>query len=138
MVGFDVREIELNDYSDINMLNSKIDYSKVKSIIEDRNYLMIVAQLNDDVIGYISSNLNEDIKANKAVGIEGIIVDEKYRGLGVGHQLMLELEKSSKNKDVNYIISLNKNYNEEEIKFYKRQGFTLDNDFKFIKSSNLQ
>ncbi|GAA0083857.1 hypothetical protein UT300007_02960 [Clostridium sp. CTA-7] len=138
MVGFDVREMELNDYNDINKLNSKIDYSKVKYILEDRNHLMIVAQLNDDVIGYISSNLNEDIKANKVVGIEDIIVDEKYRGLGVGHQLMLELEKSKKSKGANYIISSNKNCNEEEIKFYKRQGFTLDNDFKFIKNTNLQ
>ena len=51
MVGFDVREIKLNDYEDIHKLNSKLDYLNIKSIAEDKRSITLVAQLNDDVIG---------------------------------------------------------------------------------------
>ncbi|GAA0757196.1 GNAT family N-acetyltransferase [Clostridium sartagoforme] len=138
MVGFDVREVNLKDYEDIYKLNSKLNYSNIKSISEDNKSLMIVAQLNDDVIGYINSNFNEDSNNNKTINIKDIIVDEKYRGLGVGHQLMLEVEKNAKDNRVNYIVSINKDYHKEEIEFYNRQGFELDKDFKFVKKSYLQ
>ncbi len=138
MVGFDVREVNLKDYEDIYKLNSRLNYSNIKSISEDNKSLMIVAQLNNDVIGYINSNFNEDNNHNKTINIKDIIVDEKYRGLGVGHQLMLEVEKTAKDNEVNYIVSVNKDYHKEEIEFYNRQGFELDKDFKFVKKSYLQ
>ncbi|MCR1952459.1 MULTISPECIES: GNAT family N-acetyltransferase [unclassified Clostridium] len=138
MVGFDVREIKLNDYEDIHRLNSKLDYSNIKSIAEDKSSIVLVAQLNDDVIGYVNSNLIEDINYNKRLDINDIIVDEKYRGLGVGHQLILELEKNAKQNEVMYIVNSNKEYNEEEVKFYNRQGFKLDNKRQFIKNEYIQ
>ncbi|MDI9218636.1 GNAT family N-acetyltransferase [Clostridium tertium] len=138
MVGFDVREIKLNDYEDIHKLNSKLDYLNIKSIAEDKSSIVLVAQLNDDVIGYVNSNLIEDINYNKRLDINDIIVDEKYRGLGVGHQLILELEKNAKQNEVMYIVNSNKEYNEEEVKFYNRQGFKLDNKRQFIKNEYIQ
>lgn len=138
MVGFDVREIKLNDYEDIHKLNSKLDYSNIESIAEDKSSITLVAQLNDDVIGYINSNINEDMNYNKKLEIKDMIVDEKYRGLGVGHQLMLELEKNAKQNEIMYIVNSNKEYDEEEVKFYNRQGFKLENGRQFIKNEYIQ
>lgn len=138
MVGFDVRGVNLNDYGDIHKLNSKFDYSNIKSISEDKKSLMVVAQLNDDVIGYINSNITDDINNDKRLDIKDITVDEKYRRLGVGHQLMLELEKNAKNNQINYIVSNNNYYDEEEINFYRRQGFNGNNNFKFVKEYIIQ
>lgn len=138
MVGFDVREIKLNDYEDIHKLNSKLDYSNIESIAEDESSITLVAQLNDDVIGYINSNINEDMNYNKKLEIKDMIVDEKYRGLGVGHQLMLELEKNAKQNEIMYIVNSNKEYDEEEVKFYNRQGFKLENGRQFIKNEYIQ
>ena len=138
MVGFDVREIKLNDYEDIHRLNSKLDYSNIKSIAEDKRSITLVAQLNDDVIGYVNSDLSDDLNYKRKLDINSMIVDEKYRGLGVGHQLILELEKNAKQNEVAYIVNSNKEYNEEEFKFFNRQGFELDNKRQFIKNEYIQ
>ncbi|MDB1949013.1 GNAT family N-acetyltransferase [Clostridium tertium] len=138
MVGFDVREIKLNDYEDIHKLNSKLDYLNIKSIAEDKRSITLVAQLNDDVIGYVDSNISEDLNYKRKLDINSMIVDEKYRGLGVGYQLILELEKNAKQNEVAYIVNSNKEYNEEELKFFNRQGFELDNKRQFIKNEYIQ
>lgn len=138
MVGFDVREIKLNDYEDIHKLNSKLDYLNIKSIAEDKRSITLVAQLNDDVIGYVNSDLSDDLNYKRKLDINSMIVDEKYRGLGVGHQLILELEKNAKQNEVAYIVNSNKEYNEEELKFFNRQGFELDNKRQFIKNEYIQ
>lgn len=138
MVGFDVREIKLNDYEDIHKLNSKLDYLNIKSIAEDKRSITLVAQLNDDVIGYVDSNISEDLNYKRKLDINSMIVDEKYRGLGVGYQLILELEKNAKQNEIAYIVNSNKEYNEEELKFFNRQGFELDNKRQFIKNEYIQ
>ena len=138
MVGFDVREIKLNDYEDIHKLNSKLDYLNIKSIAEDKRSITLVAQLNDDVIGYVDSNISEDLNYKRKLDINSMIVDEKYRRLGVVHQLILELEKNAKQNEVAYIVNSNKEYNEEELKFFNRQGFELDNKRQFIKNEYIQ
>ncbi len=97
-----------------------------------------MAQLNDDVIGYVDSNISEDLNYKRKLDINSMIVDEKYRGLGVGHQLILELEKNAKQNEVAYIVNSNKEYNEEELKFFNRQGFELDNKRQFIKNEYIQ
>lgn len=138
MVGFWCEEIKLNDYEDIHKLNSKLDYLNIKSIAEDKRSITLVAQLNDDVIGYVDSNISEDLNYKRKLDINSMIVDEKYRGLGVGHQLILELEKNAKQNEVAYIVNSNKEYNEEELKFFNRQGFELDNKRQFIKNEYIQ
>lgn len=132
MVGFDVRKVILNDYEDIAKLNSKVDYLDLKAICNDKNTLMVVAQLNDDVIGYVKGNFIREAY-NIEVDVEDLIVDEMYRGLGVGHQLVLELEKCIKGGSVRYITTINRNYDDEKVKFFNRQGFTLYNNSRFIK-----
>lgn len=132
MVGFDVRKVILNDYEDIARLNSKIDYLDLEAICNDKKTLMVVAQLNDYVIGYIKGNFIGDMY-NIGVDVKDLIVDEMYRGLGVGHQLVLELEKCIKDRNVQYITSINRNYDDEKVKFFNRQGFSLENNSRFIK-----
>ena len=69
-----------------------------------------MAQLNDDVIGYVNSDLSDDLNYKRKLDINSMIVDEKYTGLGVGHQLILEmLEKNAKQNEVAYIVNSNKN-----------------------------
>lgn len=138
MVGFDVRNMILDDYSDLINLNSSLDYSSIKSKEKDENLRIIVAQLNDNIIGYISYSIVHDINYNKSLVINEIVVEEKYRGLGVGHQLMLEAEKHAKAYNVAYLVSLNDNYVEEEVEFYNNQFFELNSERRYEKQFYLQ
>jgi len=138
MVGFDVRNIILDDYNDLINLNSSLDYSSIKSKEKDENLMIIVAQLNDNIIGYISYSIGHDINYNRSLVINEIVVEEKYRGLGVGHQLMLEAEKHAKAYNVAYLVSLNDNYVEEEVEFYNNQFFELNSERRYEKQFYLQ
>ena len=138
MVGFDVRNISLGDYNDLLKLNLSLDYSSIKSIENDKNSMIFVAQLNDDIIGYINYSIGYDINYNKTLFIKDIVVDEKYRGLGVGHQLILEAEKNAKGYNAVQLVALNNNYIEEEVEFYNRQGFKLNSESMYEKKYYIQ
>ncbi len=138
MVGFDVRNISLGDYDDLLKLNLSLDYSSIKSIENDKNSMIFVAQLNDDIIGYINYSIGCDINYNKTLFIKDIVVDEKYRGLGVGHQLILEAEKNAKGYNAVQLVALNNNYIEEEVEFYNRQGFKLNSESMYEKKYYIQ
>ena len=70
-------EEKKEDYKDIVKLNPNILHFDGEDSLEEKT--IIVAQLNDDVIGY----LKYDVDENNRVKIVDL-VDEMYRGLGVG------------------------------------------------------
>lgn len=125
MVGFDVRTIKKGDYNYIIKLNSDKAYLEEELVRDNK---IIVAQLNDDVIGY----LKYDIDENNRVKIIDLVVDEMYRGLGVGYQLLLELEAHIRKEYVNDILVTGRKFTKEELNFYNRQGF------RYNVNSNLE
>lgn len=135
MVGFDIREVNLGDYSDIIKINSEIKEETIKLVKEDRNHLMIVGQLNDEVIGYLKGRIDRE---KETIFIESFSVDEKYKGLGVGYQLLLEVEKELNKRDIKNIVHVNNIYDEDEVRFFNRQGFVLGDNLNYEKIGILQ
>lgn len=135
MVGFDVRNVNSKDYNDIVRLSEDLDYSSIKSIIEDENSKIIVAQLNDEIIGYINFTILNDTSYKSNLAIKEIMVEEKYRGLGVGHQLMIEAKKYAADYNAASIVAIYNNYKEEEVYFYNKEGFRLNNERRYEKLS---
>ena len=138
MVGFDVRKISLEEIDDILRLNRDLDYSSIKSITEDKNSMIIVAQLNDEIIGYIEFTIANDTSYKKKLAINEIVVEEEYRGLGVGHQLMIEAEKYAADYNAASIVAIYNNYKEEEVYFYNKEGFRLNAERRYEKLSYIQ
>lgn len=135
MVGFDIREVRLGDYSDIIKINSEIKEETIKLVKDDNNHLMIVGQLNDEVIGYLKGRIDTE---KETIFIESFSVDEKYKGLGVGYQLLLEVEKELNKRDVKNIVHINNIYDEDEVRFFNRQGFILGKDLNYEKKVAMQ
>ena len=130
MIGFDIREVKVEDYLDIIKINSEIKEGTIKLVKEDNNHLMIVGQLNDEVIGYLKGKVDTE---KETIFIESFSVDEKYRGLGVGYQLLLEIEKELNNRKIKNLVYVNKEYNEDEVRFFSRQGFILGDSSNYEK-----
>ena len=130
MTGFDIREVKVEDYFDIIKINSEIKEGTIKLVKENNNHLMIVGQLNDEVIGYIKGKVEIE---KESILIESFSVDEKYRGLGVGYQLLLEIEKELNNRKIKNLIHINKEYDEDEVRFFNRQGFILGDSLNYEK-----
>lgn len=135
MIGFDVRNISSKDYNDIIRLSEDLDYSSLKSIMADENSKIIVAQLNDEIIGYINFIILNNTSYENNLAINEIMVEEKYRGLGVGHQLMIEAKKYAADYNATSIVAIYNNYKEEEVDFYNREGFRLNGERRYEKLS---
>ena len=135
MTGFDIREVKVEDYFDIIKINSEIEEGTIKLVKEDNNHLMIVGQLNDEVIGYIKGKVEIE---KESIVIESFSVDEKYRGLGVGYQLLLEIEKELNNRKIKNLVHINKAYDEDEVRFFNRQGFILGDNLNYEKIAFVQ
>ena len=115
MVGFYVRNMRGNDLAGLIKLNNNIDSSRFYFLSKKNKYKVIVAQLNDEIVGYVNFEILKDITCKNTMSINEILVDEMYRGLGIGHQLILEAEKIAKNYNVSSLIAINNSYLEEEV-----------------------
>ena len=77
--------------------------------------------INENLVGLVIC----EITLNKQAYIWYLIVDEKYRGRGIGQKLILELEGKLKSKKIKKIFL---NSSEESKKFYEKLDFMLGDD----------
>ncbi|GAB6168054.1 GNAT family N-acetyltransferase [Clostridium carnis] len=145
MVGFDIRECELEDYREICKLNKDFGYAykeeivlkRVKNILTNKRDIILVAQLNDDVIGYLHGSSYEALYSDLLVNILGFVVDEKFRSLGVGNELIKELEKWAKDNSFSGVRLISSYDSLEAHKFYEKHGYiNRKNQKNYIKVFN--
>jgi glucosamine-phosphate N-acetyltransferase len=129
---FRIRELEFKDYGKYLPLIQQL--SPTVNSVSFQDYIHFVGKLNDmhqifvleekkskELVGTISYFIEEKIIHNMdAVGhIEDVVVDEKYRGMGMGKQMVdFVWNKLSKNC---YKIILD--CDRKNISFYRNCGF---------------
>lgn len=110
---------------------------------EEKSYNAYVASLLNDsgnkseIIGYIMLHLDKE-KNNSF--IQGLFVEEEYRGKGIGKELITEAGNYSKDVGCKYIEAIVSSYY-LFIKFYRKLGFSIDKKItnsKYIISKNLE
>ena len=90
MIGFDIRNVNSKDYNEIIKLRESLKYPIIKPIEDYKSTMIFIAQLNDDIIGYINFTIFNSTSIKNILIVNEIIVQEKYRNLGVGHELIKE------------------------------------------------
>ena len=104
---------------------SKELYEIMTNDINDKNTIILIAELEKNLIGYISVSIIslEDAYIEKIAVLHEIAVEEEYQELGIGKSLLDSCIKILKEAKVGYIkLSMFK----ENIKannFYKKNGF---------------
>ncbi|MFN8575752.1 MAG: GNAT family N-acetyltransferase [Candidatus Sericytochromatia bacterium] len=106
----------------------------IKSFIDNKNYLLLVATYNNEIIGNIDLTAinREKLKHNGIIGME---IEKEWRGLGLGYLLLDSLIKWVKQKSELSKINLDVfSSNENAIALYKKVGFIEEGrQSKFIK-----
>ncbi len=103
---------DLQEYQDFITATSK-----------ELNSIMLLATLNSEIIGIATINSSQK-ERTKHVGTLGIVVSEKYTGMGLGKVLMNELLEWARNNGITRKISLVTNENNTKaIDLYKKLGF---------------
>ena len=95
-----------------------------KKILLDKSALVLLAQENDKLIGYLTGRQkNLGYRKSKCIEIENMGVTSKYRSKGVGSRLINECISWAKKQGYKkvYVNSYFKNI--QAISFYKRNGF---------------
>ena len=151
-----IRQATLNDLKSIQKLNYElfklekenfdptliVDWplsEEGKSYFEDliKNEYVIIALKDENVIGYLAGSINEkgSYELIQYGEINNMLVDDKYRGLGVGKQLINQFKEYCKSKNITKLKVVASAKNKNAIDFYRKQGFT---DFDVTLTMNIE
>ena len=144
-----IRKATIEDLNDITNLNNKLfklekenyDDTLVENwpLSEDGNeyfQYVIVATINNKVIGYLAGSINEKGSYEEVQygEINNMFIDEKYRKYGIGKKLINEFKDYCKDNKI-YNIKVEASYkNKGAIEFYHKNGF---NEFNLTLTSKI-
>ncbi|MDX8345826.1 GNAT family N-acetyltransferase [Rossellomorea sp. YZS02] len=97
------------------------DFANVfDSLINDKSVDLIVAEKEQELIGYVLVLHHPAFYANEIVSwVEELLVLEQYRGKGIGRSLMSQVERLSKNRGSKLVALATRRAD----KFYKSIGY---------------
>ena len=142
MKDITVREISVNDYNDIYLLNQQLGYlyeiekvkERIEYITENTKDIILVAEQNNEVIGFIHGSPYELLYSDSLMNVLGFVVKEKYRNIGVGKLLIGKFEWYAKENGYSGIRLVSGFDRLIAHKFYEKHGYTNRKDQKnFIK-----
>ena len=124
---FDKEFIHQNNKKQLEKLSKKIS----------KNGITIISKIDDDIAGFCSFYCND--LDSKTGYITKIAVKEKYRGKGVGKQIISEAEKISKENQMEKMMLEVYNQNSPAITLYTKCGYTFkenaSTDSKYMEKS---
>ena len=144
MEGLIIRNATINDLLNIQKLNKilfELEYNNFDSTLDINwpmsnegeeyfknainNNIVLVAVLDDKIVGYLVGSLNTEYSYNKNIQAEldNMCILEEYRKLGIGKQLFLEFKKICKKNNISELKVIASYDNLNAIKFYKNNGF---------------
>jgi len=89
--------------------------------------VFFVAETNRKIIGLIHG----EMLMGNGCAFWSFIVDDKFRGQGLGKELLTAFEKECKSRGATWIYSLS-DRNEKTENFYRKNGFTFGNAYTDI------
>lgn len=135
-----IREITLDDldrvYELMNILyKGKLKYDRFKEIyklkLQDKNSYYIVAIENDNIVGVLTSELQEKLHREKLqLFIEDLIVEESKRNNGIGSSLLKNAINYAKNNNCEVVELTSYKDEIKAHKFYENNGF-INHSIKF-------
>ncbi len=89
------------------------------------NNVVLVAILNNKVVGYLIGSLNTEYSYNKSsqAELDNMCILEECRKLGIGKQLFLKFKEICKDNNISELKVIASYGNLKAINFYKKNGF---------------
>ena len=116
------KRMELKGFDPYKDLENGYEEGYLDNFYDNDDKIIFVAEDNNIVIGFISVVL---FKEEGYIYLDDYSVKEKYRGQGIGSELMNMAFEYAKEKGIKTIITHVESANSESINFYKNKGFKL-------------
>ncbi|PEL13259.1 GNAT family N-acetyltransferase [Bacillus sp. AFS017336] len=138
-----IREVKETDVQDLSSLMNQFGYPtteqemrvRYEKIKNNPHYFTIVAEVDDTIVGIVGLFRGHFYERNEvSVRIVAFVVDERYRKIGIGKQLIAKAEKWAKDVGALGIGLTSGKRDEREVahRFYKRLGY-VDSSIGYVK-----
>ncbi|MEH3111929.1 GNAT family N-acetyltransferase [Pedobacter terrae] len=126
-----IREISVTDAESVATLSTQLGYqsnirqtsARIKHINNSNENCAFVALIDNKVVGWIHGFYTLRVESDAFVEIGGLIVDENYRNLKIGKQLIENVNIWAKKHEVKKIKVRCNVKRTESHRFYKQIGF---------------
>src|SRR6187401_2127844 len=135
------REMTEKDAETVNTLSKQLGYplsieqtlQNIKAILQSKDHTAFVAEYDNKIVGWIGAAQAIMIEVMPHCEINGLVIDEHHRGMGIGKLLIERVKHWAKEKG-NDKIGLRCNVKRTEAHlFYEHLGFTeLKQQKKFV------
>ena len=126
-----IRPIQSADAAAAAVLCAQLGYptdasallARMEQIAGDANRAVLVACLDDEMVGWIDLSVEYHLQAEPAVLIGGLVVSERARGQGIGLQLSRAAEDWARSRSVARLRVRSNVIRERAHAFYLRDGY---------------
>jgi GNAT superfamily N-acetyltransferase len=126
------REMTQKDAEAVNTLSKQLGYplsieqtlENIKAILQSKDHTAFVAGYENKIVGWIGASQAIMIEVMPHCEIDGLVIDEHHRGMGIGKSLIDRVKHWAKEKGNNKIgLHCNVKRTEAHL-FYEHLGFT--------------
>jgi GNAT superfamily N-acetyltransferase len=127
-----IREMTANDATAVNTLSKQLGYplsigqtlQNINMILQSKDHTAFVAEYENEIVGWIGAAQAIMIEVMPHCEINGLVIDENHRGMGIG-KLLIDNVKQWAKENGNNKIALHCNVKRTEAHlFYQHLGFT--------------
>jgi GNAT superfamily N-acetyltransferase len=127
-----VREMDAEDAEAVNALSKQLGYplsigqtlQNIKAVLQSKDHTAFVGEYENRIVGWIGAAQAIMIEVMPHCEINGLVIDEHHRGMGIGKLLIDRVKHWAKEKG-NDKIGLHCNVKRTEAHlFYLQLGFT--------------
>ncbi|MGD0221328.1 MAG: GNAT family N-acetyltransferase [Terriglobia bacterium] len=133
LMGVTLRPARLMDAAAFASLATQLGYpssprqveERMTTVLDDPKHLILAAVLGTSVVGWVHAYVCNLLESDAYAEIGGLVVDESYRGQGVGWKLMEGVEDWARQKGCHAVSVRSSVIRHEAHKFYAGRGFEL-------------
>jgi len=127
-----IREMTANDAAAVNTLSKQLGYplsigqtlQNINMVLQSKDHTAFVAEYENEIVGWIGAAQAIMIEVMPHCEINGLVIDENHRGMGIGKLLIDNVKQWAKEKGNNKIgLHCNVKRTEAHL-FYQHLGFT--------------
>ena len=126
-----IREMIANDANAVNTLSGQLGYplsieqtlQNINSVLQSKDHTAFVAESENKVVGWIGASQAIMIEVIPYCEINGLVIDQDHRGMGIGKLLVDKVKQWAREKNNNKIgLHCNVKRTEAHL-FYEHLGF---------------
>jgi GNAT superfamily N-acetyltransferase len=141
MMNLQVRPMLLEDAGRISELAEQLGYPsssgqtqhRIKEVLQAADHCAFIAIADGYAVGWIHAFKTFSIESDPFIQIAGLVVDENYRGKGVGKQLVEKVKEWALSKNFYEIRVRSNSKRLESHLFYPALGFVETKEQKVYK-----